>query len=443
MAARFEGRRLLLRLWSRRLLHWIWPALPTSWAEVPARLQPQAVQITRLTVAAVVAYLVSDALSPGIVDLTAPLTAILVVQASTVGTLHAGIVRVAAVLTGVLVAVGVSAWIGLTWWSLALVIAASLTLANLLRLGQQSLETPISGMLILAVSAPGLAAEVRVGNTLIGSAVGILFTLLAPVAIPNTRASDAVRGVARSQAALLDEVALTLGSRPPHPDELEAWRAWTDQIAEDVVQASAAVRAVEEMRRLNPRALAAAKVHPGLRSALARLDRCLASVRALVVVIASQESTEGEEARGSASGELRGAFAVVLDDVANGLRAFGELIGAEYGGRQEDRVDAALARTLDAVRETRAVLTELTLLAVDARQRPDLWMLQGSVLAAVDQILSQLDLEREGSEWTGAGRGASDGEEQLAGLLARLGLRPRVGLRRARRGSRAVPDSRR
>jgi uncharacterized membrane protein YgaE (UPF0421/DUF939 family) len=134
------------------MLWWLWPSFPTSWSAVPARVQPAASQIARLTIAAVVSYLVADSLSPGIVDLTAPLTALLVVQASTVGTLQMGLVRVGAVLTGVLVAVGLASTIGLSWWSLGAVIAASLVLAKVLRLGEQSLETPISAMLILAVS---------------------------------------------------------------------------------------------------------------------------------------------------------------------------------------------------------------------------------------------------------------------------------------------------
>jgi hypothetical protein len=55
----------------------------------------------------------------------------------------------------------------------------------------------------------------------------------------------------------------------------------------------------------------------------------------------------------------------------------------------------ALARTLETVSETRAVLTELRLLDVDPRDRPDLWMLQGSVLAAVEHLLTQLDAARD------------------------------------------------
>ena len=375
------------------MLDWIWPALPSSWSEVPARLRPAGTQISRLTVAAVVAYLVANAVSPGIHDLTAPLTALLVVQASTVGTLVMGLVRVGAVLTGVLVAVGVTTWIGLSWWSLALVIAASLVLAKVLRLGEQSLETPISAMLILAASSPGTGAEVRIVNTLIGTVVGILFSLLVPVTIPTTEAGEAVRRVARSQAALLAEIAATLGSRPPEAEEVAAWLDWTDHLTSDTAAASDAVVTVERTRKLNPLALTTATVHPVLRAALDRLDRALAAERALLVVLA-KEAPDRERDDDPAATELRRAFAVALDDLATGLRAFGDLVGAEYDGTEPERT-AARERTLDAVREARAVLTELTLLDLDPRQRPDLWMLQGSVLASVDHVLGQLDLERD------------------------------------------------
>jgi uncharacterized membrane protein YccC len=262
-----------------------------------------------------------------------------------------------------------------------------------LRLGEQSLETPISAMLILAVSSPHLAAEVRVANTLIGTVVGIAFSLLVPVSIPNARATDLVRGVARSQASLLNELALSLASRTPHPEEVKAWFDWTEDIAQDIDAASAAVQAVEDSRRLNPRALATAKVHAGLRGAIDRLDRCLIAVRALLVVISEEAPTDTADSGRPSGSELRRAFAVVLDDLANALRAFGDLVKAEYDGGNVERVEAGLDRTLDIVRETRAVLTELVLLDVDPRNETDQWMLQGSVLTAIEQVLQELDLE--------------------------------------------------
>ncbi len=377
----------------RRILLWLWPELPASWSQVPERLLPSVRNIARLTIAAVVAYVVADSLFPGILDLTAPLTALLVVQASTVGTLLMGVVRVGAVLTGVLVAVVTTTYLGLSWWSLALVIAASLVIAHLLRLGHQTLEAPISAMLILAVSAPGIAAEVRIANTLIGTAVGIVFSLVVPIGIQNAQASQAVRRVTRSQAALLDEIASTLGERAPHPDEVRAWTDWTGDIAAELQAASVAVEAAREGRRLNPRALAAATVYPGLASAVERLDRALAAQRVLVVTIGGRAPGDSSAPAGPAEADLRRAFAVVLDDVATCLRAFGDLVVTEYGRVRADRADEAFDRTLDAVREARAVLTELTLLDVDPRGQIELWLLHGSVLSAVEQVIAQLDVE--------------------------------------------------
>ena len=251
-------------------------------------------------------------------------------------------------------------------------------------------------MLISAVSSPELAAEDRVVNTMIGAVVGIAFSLLVPVSIPNARAIEAVRRVARSQAALLDEVALTLSNQALHVEEVQAWLAWCDDIGGDIDNASAAVEALGESRRLNPRALTAAKVHPGLRLAIERLDRCLAAERALLEVIGREAQSAPGDSQGPFGSELRRAFAVVLNDLADAVRAFGDLVSAEYGRGNADEVDEVLRRNLDIVRETRSVLTELLLLEVDPLQHADLWMVRASVLAAVDQLLVQLDLERSG-----------------------------------------------
>ncbi len=92
------------------------------------------VTVTRLTSAAVIAYLITLVVTEGAIDLTGPLTALLVVQASAYSTLKMGAVRVGAVLSGVLVATLLSTWVGLTWWSLGAAIAASLVLGKVLRL---------------------------------------------------------------------------------------------------------------------------------------------------------------------------------------------------------------------------------------------------------------------------------------------------------------------
>lgn len=173
----------------QRLASWAWPGHPSRWRDVPGRLQPTLVTVGRLTAAAVVSYLISLPLTRGATDLTGPLTALLVVQASAFSTIKMGAVRVGAVLSGITVATLLSGVVGLTWWSLGAAIAASLLLAKVLRLGEQALETPISAMLILGVANHDVAAEIRILNTLIGAAVGVAFNLLYPPAMPADRKS--------------------------------------------------------------------------------------------------------------------------------------------------------------------------------------------------------------------------------------------------------------
>ena len=59
-----------------------------------------------------------------------PLTALLVAQLTIFETVKSGVERVGSVVAGVLVAVAVSNFVGLTWWSLGIVIFASLVIGR-------------------------------------------------------------------------------------------------------------------------------------------------------------------------------------------------------------------------------------------------------------------------------------------------------------------------
>ena len=367
----------------------VWPEHPGTWREVPGRLLPPLITVTRMTSAAVVSYLLSLVLTDGAVDLTGALTALLVMQASAYATLKMGAVRVGAVLTGVVVATLLSTWIGLTWWSLGAAIAASLLLGQVLRLGAQALETPISAMLILAVADPDIAAEVRVLNTLIGAGVGMSFNLLYPPAMPTRPAVQSIVGVAHATAAPLDAAGQALDDGPVSRAQVEDWLDSVRSAGRDVAEAHEAVAALKDSRRLNPRALATADVEPLLASGLTTLERCLLAIRGLLSTLLTE--VPPAERRDDPYGEaLRSAFAVVLHDVADCLRAFGRLVEAEAEGREE-ATERALDESLDVLRETRAILTELML--VDAPDDKWAWLLRGSILAAVEQVLDQLNLE--------------------------------------------------
>lgn len=378
-----------LRRTARRLTRPLGAEQLPVWRELPARSAPALVTVVRLTTAAVVSYLLTLVLTDGAADLTGPLTALLVVQASAFSTLKMAAVRVGAVLCGVVVATLLTTWVGLTWWSLGAAIAASLLLGQVLRLGAQALETPISAMLILAVADPSIAAETRVLNTLIGAGVGLAFNLVYPPAMPTSSAVRSVVRVAEAAAAPLDEAGHTLTAGPVTREHVEDWLDSVRIAGRHVAEATEAVAALRDSRRLNPRALATRDVEPLLASGLAILDRCLLAVRSLLSVVLTELPT-GQRRDDPYSEELRAAFAVVVHDVADCLRAFGRLVEAEAQG-QEEATERALTAHLEVLRETQAILTELVL--VEAPDDTSAWLLRGSVLAGVAQVLDQLDLE--------------------------------------------------
>lgn len=373
----------------RHLANLVWPGHPSRWRDVPRRLRPSAVNILRLTAAAVFSYLLTLAITSGAVDLTGPLTALLVMQASAYSTLKMGAVRVGAVLAGVFVAILFSLWVGLTWWSLGAAIAASLVLAKIFRLGEQAVEAPISAMLILGVTSPDVAAETRVLNTLIGAGVGIAFNFIYPPALPTRRAGRAIIDVAEATATPLDAASAALTEGPIRGEQVQDWLDRVRAAARRLTSATETVASLKDSRRFNPRAIATTDIEPVLASGLHTLESCQLAIRALFVVLLAEVPTEDrpDDPYGE---ELRGAFAVVLHDVADCIRAFGSLVLAEVEEREEE-AERSLDESLEILRETQAILSELIM--VNAQENKSSWLLRGSILAAVEHVLNQLNLE--------------------------------------------------
>ncbi len=373
----------------QRLASLAWPGRPTRWRDVPRRLKPTLVNVFRLTTAAVLSYLLTLAVTSGAIDLTGPLTALLVMQASAFSTLKMGAIRVGAVLAGVLVATLISIWIGLTWWSLGAVIAASLLLAKIFRLGEQAMEAPISAMLILGVTNPNVAAEIRVLNTLIGAGVGVAFNLIYPPALPTRRASRAIIDAANATAAPLDAASQALATGPINREQVQDWLDRVHAGSLRLKSATETVTSLKDSRRLNPRALGTTDIEPVLASGLRTLESCLLAIRALFTVVLTELPTEDrpDDPYGE---ELRAAFAVVLHDAADCIRAFGSLVLAEVEEHEEE-AERSLDESLDILRETQTVLSEL--MTVNFQDNKSSWLLRGSILAAVEHVVDELNLE--------------------------------------------------
>jgi hypothetical protein len=347
------------------------------------------VRAVRMTGAAVVSYLVALAIFPHTQPLLAALTALLVVQVTLFSMVTSGIQRVISVIAGVMVAVGVSSVVGLTWWSLAAVIAASIMIGQLLRLGPNMIEVPISAMLILGVGGADAAATDRIAETLVGAVIGVLVNVVFPPRVQAQQAGAAIERLAAEIAELLDRAAAEL-AQGVSVDEAQRWLEDARRLNRHVPRLDRALVRAQESRRLNMRALGTPDTGRELRDALDALEHCSVAVRSMFRSILDGVREWPEADDGYAS-DVRLVFAELLHELAAAVRSFGELARAEIDAPGELSEQAQLAAALDALREARARVTELLL--VDPRDEPQLWELNGAILATVQRILSELDVE--------------------------------------------------
>jgi hypothetical protein len=358
-------------------------------ARYRGRGQPPGWRTAKTTLAAVLAYeLAVRLLGDQVPPLLAPLTALLVAQLTIFETVKSGLERVGSVVAGVLVAVLLSKVVGLTWWSLGIVIFASLVLGQLLRLGEHTLEVPISAMLVLAVAGQSQAVALgRVVETLIGAVTGVAVSVVLKPPMYVQPAGDAIGQVADQMAKLLAAMGEEL---------TEGWssgqaRSWADRAREldrPLQTAGVALGRGEDSLRLHPRQRRVREGASSLRPALTALEHSAVQVRGITRDLA--DLAEGIEARGQAEPELLVALGRLLVELGGGVAAFGQLVAPEVAGPPREAMPLHIA--LEIARTHRDVLAELML--VDARADLELWHIQGSLLADVDRLLREIDLER-------------------------------------------------
>jgi uncharacterized membrane protein YgaE (UPF0421/DUF939 family) len=364
-------------------------AARTVAARYRGRGDPPGWRTVKTTLAAVLAYLLAIALlGNDVPPLLAPLTALLVAQVTVFRTVTSGIERVGSVVAGVLVAVLLSRVVGLTWWSLGITIFVSLVIGRVLHLGDHTLEVPISAMLVLAVTGPaGVAALDRVSETLIGAVTGVVVSFMLRPPVYVQPAGDAVGTLAAEIAELLT----SMGKELTEGWSGEQARRWEDRAHELDRRLRAARTALargEESLRLNPRQRRVREGASSLRAALAALEHAAVQVRGITLDLA--DLAEAVESSDQAEPELLVALGALLVELGGGVAAFGQLVAPEIAGPPREAVPLHIA--LEIARTHRDVLAELML--VDARDDPELWHIQGSLLANVDRLLREIDLER-------------------------------------------------
>ena len=347
----------------------------------------------RLSGAGVASFLVAHALSPNTVPILAPLTALLVVQVTLSSTLWSGVERVISVMAGVLLAVIFSAVVGLNWWSLGALIAVSIVIGQLLRLGPNLIEVPISAMLVLAVgsNAAEQAATGRLSETVVGALVGAGVNVIFPPALRTLDAGGKVEQFALRIAGVLSDAAEQLSSGPVQ-GRAEQWLDEARRLSRHVPGIEKEILDADEGRQLNLRALGTPRTSTSLRDGLEALEHSLVAVRSMFrsIADAARDQDRGEDGELEYAQDVREAFALLLRDLADCFGAFGRMVRAQVDADAVTESEE-LSGALTALREARARVSEMLLLG--PREDPVYWELNVSVLATVQRVLRELDVE--------------------------------------------------
>jgi uncharacterized membrane protein YgaE (UPF0421/DUF939 family) len=357
---------------------------------VRRRAQPSAVYIARLTVTAVFAYLLALQLPGGTPrSVLAPLTALLVVQATLFHTIGTAIRRVAAVTAGVLAAVAVAAYVPFSWWVLGLLVAGTMALGIVLRLREEILEVPISAMLIFSVDSHS-AASSRITETLVGAAAGLVAGLVfAPLRVQP--AKEAVGDLSRQMADLLGQMAEGM-AEVPDPRRAAEWLDRTRALRGEIERVDDALGQAEESIRLNPRRLRSVDPAAGLREGVDTLERAATDMRVLARSVADSARIDNEQSP-VREAETRARLAAMIAELSAAVRAYGQLLEAdpmspEHAEFAAEPITEALEDHLEEAHRQQDQLADL--LSTNPAGQPEGWQLRGEILAHVDRLRSEL-----------------------------------------------------
>jgi hypothetical protein len=371
--------------------------------------RPSLLYISRLTATATFAYLLALVIPVGTSrPVLAPLTALLVLQASLYQTIHSALRKVLSVTLGVLVAVGVAEFIGFSWWQLALVIAAALSIGRALRLGDDLLEVPISAMLIFSSVGAHAAATGRVVDTLVGAAAGLAGGLIFAGRPRVQPARSAVGRLAGQVAGLLDRMASDLaddeqdgtaleGTGSDLTDEAAQWLTQARALRDEIERVDDTLRDAADSTRLNPRTLVtpvgtaqATETTVALRGGVEALEHAALTLRGLArsVLDSAGIATKESPVRDRCT---RVRLASVLAKLGEAIRTYGRLVQLTPAG--DESLESELAAELEEAHGLQDELADLLKPRIGDGGEPSEWPLRGEILTHVDRLRTGLSVE--------------------------------------------------
>lgn len=352
------------------------------------RRDPVVVQTIRATVAATIAYVIAVHASSQPAPLTAPLTALLVVQVTLFSTVVLSLRRVGAVVSGVVIAIGFSAVVGLSWWSLGLIILCALGVGHLVRVDEFVNEVAISAMLVLGVTKLASQAWDRILETLIGASVGLIFNLVFVPPVWVSTAGEHIEDLARRMRGLLVDCGEELGRTTSVAEAAEHLHEARD-LDQAVAEVDEALRQAEDSLRLNPRVSEGLLSRVMLRTGLDTMEICVVVVRVMARSLTDLAKRRDEE-KPLFPEEQAEALSDLFTHLGNALVSFAVLVTTQVSANAEEAEDR-LAESLRGAWDSRERVAHMLLRQV--QDHPEAWQLHGALLAESDRILDELALE--------------------------------------------------
>jgi hypothetical protein len=161
------------------------------------------------------------------------------------------------------------------------------------------------------------------------------------------------------------------------------------ELERPVERARKALNRAEESLRLNPRRVYASHVPDTLRSGLTALEYAAINVR--VTCRALFDRAEAGSHRAARDRDAPGLMADALATAADAVAAFGQLVAPDVAGPRRD--DAELRWALTRAQSARDAASRA--MSVDPRTEPEIWRLNGAILAHVDRLLADIDPDAE------------------------------------------------
>ncbi|WP_299445118.1 FUSC family protein [uncultured Phycicoccus sp.] len=346
----------------------------------PGPERTDALLLVKAAVAAVIAWQLAVRVLDSPAPFYAPLAALLVVDRTIVRSLWLSVERVVAVIVGMSMAWVVGTFVGVTWWSMVLVMLVAMLIGRWDRLGGHGIQVPTMVLLSLLTFQWDDVdfTYLTLVETVVGGAVGVAVNavVLAPMHLTAPRRAvveltERVRGLLEDMAAGLRE--------GWDAGQARDWHDRATRIAEAVPDVLDAVRTGRESTRFNLRhRLRPARIDwDGYERAVETVRRMQWPVAGLARTLS--DAADDAEHLPAPSPDWLTRYAQVLEHVGEA--------GSRFGVHRED-AEREIVEHLDAAT---AVLDEL---ADHVRRTPpedpEAWPAYGALLVEARRLVGEL-----------------------------------------------------